>query len=223
MVDVDLEEEEDILAALQTVSDLRKQAARIQQKHDVIVLRETRTLVENSRSNFFKDASGRQLRGEVNRYLKLYNTCLIHGGLQTSAPVITPMAANSIANIARRHIPLPLQPTGSTFALVIGKEKQPISNVIATSASHKENIPAIVSEQQSAVYSADTLDPISELNAALYEFSSEERHLQLAAVVNAMLGLPECPFALCYPGESPTRENKCPVCGETCKYVSVFK
>lgn len=62
---MDQEDEEDAAAALQTVAGLRKEAAKIQRAHDNIVIRETRVRLAEARTNFFKDASGRQLRGEV--------------------------------------------------------------------------------------------------------------------------------------------------------------
>lgn len=61
-VDTETPEED---AAVAIVNDLLKQAAKIQQKHDLIVLRETTTRVAQARANFFASASRRQLRGEV--------------------------------------------------------------------------------------------------------------------------------------------------------------
>lgn len=95
--------------------------------------------------------------------------------------------------------------------------------VATSSASQKENVPLTSSAPLPIAPPIDSnlpsSDPVSELMTVLYEFSSEERHLQLAAAVNAFLGLPECPYAFCYPGESPTHDNTCPVCRQPCKCV----
>ena len=53
-VDTETPEED---AAVAIVNDLLKQAAKIQQKHDLIVLRETTTRVAQARANFFASAS----------------------------------------------------------------------------------------------------------------------------------------------------------------------
>lgn len=43
------------------------------------------------------------------------------------------------------------------------------------------------------------------------------RHEALLAACHALLAMPVARHALCYPGESPTPENRCPVCGCLCR------
>ncbi|KAJ7430543.1 hypothetical protein B0H11DRAFT_2135202 [Mycena galericulata] len=62
----------------------------------------------------------------------------------------------------------------------------------------------------------EQVDPIAQLCDVLYHSAEPDIGLETVAAVTAYLGLPERPFAPCYPGESPTAKNKCPVCGHDC-------
>ncbi len=65
----------------------------------------------------------------------------------------------------------------------------------------------------------DPLDQIMTLYInGTQEFSSITD--SVLSFVNAVLGLPTRPFATCYPGEFPTEDNTCPVCGEVCRCAS---
>ncbi|KAJ7321977.1 hypothetical protein DFH08DRAFT_1030706 [Mycena albidolilacea] len=60
-------------------------------------------------------------------------------------------------------------------------------------------------------------DPLAEALEILYNFTPDDvGSAHFVASVNALLGLPERPFKHCYPGESPTHDDKCPVCGIDC-------
>ncbi|KAJ7772747.1 hypothetical protein DFH07DRAFT_768033 [Mycena maculata] len=57
-------------------------------------------------------------------------------------------------------------------------------------------------------------DPMDNTLQIIYNFTLEDAGtVHFAKSVNALLGLPTRPFKLCYPGESPTHDDKCPVCG----------
>ncbi|KAJ7229884.1 hypothetical protein GGX14DRAFT_344441, partial [Mycena pura] len=63
----------------------------------------------------------------------------------------------------------------------------------------------------------DVLEPEAELCDMLYHSSYDNVTEEALAVLNGYLGLPERPFALCYPGESPTKDEQCPVCNKPCR------
>ncbi|KAJ7176267.1 hypothetical protein C8R43DRAFT_1197899 [Mycena crocata] len=57
-------------------------------------------------------------------------------------------------------------------------------------------------------------DPMAEALQVVYNFTPEDDGpTHFVASVNAFLGLPERAFKHGYPGESPTHDDKCPVCG----------
>ena len=64
-VNFDLKDQEEQAATVATIQDIRKQAAKVQQNHDLIVSHETAAQVEQAQCDYFKGASGHQLRGEV--------------------------------------------------------------------------------------------------------------------------------------------------------------
>ncbi|KAJ7471050.1 hypothetical protein FB451DRAFT_1252878 [Mycena latifolia] len=69
----------------------------------------------------------------------------------------------------------------------------------------------------SVLLDVDTLDPTAQLCDIIYRFADAENlTAEVTACVNAFLGLPERPFAACYPGEAPTADEKCPVCKRDC-------
>jgi hypothetical protein len=72
-----------------------------------------------------------------------------------------------------------------------------------------DSIPRSVSTLLPQMFETDHTDNLLDI---LYNFRSEELHVQFVTAINTLLGLPERPFAPCYPGESPTLDNKCPVC-----------
>jgi len=75
-IDIDLKDEEEKAAAIAMVKDICKQATKVHQKHDVIVLCETAAQVEHAQSDYFKGASGHQLQSEVHyKHHWLYMTC----------------------------------------------------------------------------------------------------------------------------------------------------
>ncbi|KAJ7746494.1 hypothetical protein DFH07DRAFT_832797 [Mycena maculata] len=75
----------------------------------------------------------------------------------------------------------------------------------------KENAPT------SFLLGIEALDPASRLCDILYRFAQRDLHAETAAAVNAYLGAPERRFAPCYQGESPTQDEKCPVCSADCR------
>ncbi|KAJ7232501.1 hypothetical protein C8J57DRAFT_1578787 [Mycena rebaudengoi] len=60
------------------------------------------------------------------------------------------------------------------------------------------------------------IDPIMDLIDILYRFATPNISDQVAPAVNALLGLPQRPFPVCYPNESPNADNCCPVCKHSC-------
>ncbi|KAK7019955.1 hypothetical protein R3P38DRAFT_1233044 [Favolaschia claudopus] len=62
----------------------------------------------------------------------------------------------------------------------------------------------------------EAIDPNARLCEILYRFPQDDLVAETEAAVNAYLGIPERPFAPCYPGESPTEDEKCPGCGVDC-------
>ncbi|KAJ7474523.1 hypothetical protein B0H11DRAFT_2035750 [Mycena galericulata] len=68
----------------------------------------------------------------------------------------------------------------------------------------------------SVLVSIAGIDPEALLCDVLYRFPECDLATETIASVTAMLGAPERPFAACYPGESPTVAEKCPVCGTDC-------
>ncbi|KAJ6591628.1 hypothetical protein DFH09DRAFT_180020 [Mycena vulgaris] len=63
----------------------------------------------------------------------------------------------------------------------------------------------------------ETVDPLARLCDVLYHFAIPNLAMETATAVDAYLGLPNRPFPLCYPGESPTeKEACCPVCSIPC-------
>ncbi|KAF7348622.1 hypothetical protein MVEN_01380200 [Mycena venus] len=77
----------------------------------------------------------------------------------------------------------------------------------------KENT-AIVSK---FLADADAVDPQTRLCDVLYFFAVPDISAETAAAVNALLGCPPRRFPACYPGESPTEDEKCPVCKRDCR------
>ncbi|KAJ7629713.1 hypothetical protein DFH06DRAFT_708967 [Mycena polygramma] len=70
---------------------------------------------------------------------------------------------------------------------------------------------------QKFLVTIEAIDPITRLTDILYNFAHDGNvTAETEAAVNAYLGLPERPFPPCYPGESPTEDNKCPVCMRKC-------
>ncbi|KAJ7041848.1 hypothetical protein C8F04DRAFT_1176933 [Mycena alexandri] len=65
------------------------------------------------------------------------------------------------------------------------------------------------------------LNPIARLADIIYAFAGDDLASETAAAVNAYLAQPERPFPPCYPGESPTVDEKCPVCGRDCRVAQL--
>ncbi|KAJ7199694.1 hypothetical protein GGX14DRAFT_572725 [Mycena pura] len=63
----------------------------------------------------------------------------------------------------------------------------------------------------------DVLNPEADLCDTLYHSSYDNVTEEALAVLNGYLGLLEHQFTLCYPGESPTKEERCPVCNQDCR------
>ncbi|KAJ6494604.1 hypothetical protein DFH09DRAFT_353266 [Mycena vulgaris] len=62
-----------------------------------------------------------------------------------------------------------------------------------------------------------TVDPTTRLCDIVYRFAGSDPADEAAACVSVYLGLPERRLAACYPGESPTDDEKCPVCKCDCR------
>ncbi|KAK7055551.1 hypothetical protein R3P38DRAFT_3564752 [Favolaschia claudopus] len=77
----------------------------------------------------------------------------------------------------------------------------------------KEN----VGMETSFLADIEAIDPNVRLNDVLYRFAELNLAAETEASVNAYLGYPERRrAAICYQGESPTEDEKCPVCKRDC-------
>ncbi|KAJ6492839.1 hypothetical protein C8R47DRAFT_423481 [Mycena vitilis] len=91
---------------------------------------------------------------------------------------------------------------------------EPVAHrVIASSSSGKENPAAVPT---SLLATIEAIDPAARLCDILYRFEGLSLVDETEAAVRAYLGAPERTFAACYPGESPTDDEKCPVCSTDC-------
>ncbi|KAJ7268710.1 hypothetical protein B0H12DRAFT_1096239 [Mycena haematopus] len=80
-------------------------------------------------------------------------------------------------------------------------------------SSGKENI-EITSK---SLINMSPINPQDALFDVLYHSADPCLRTEVAATVDMYLGLPKRRYALCYPGEYPTADEKCPGCGEDCR------
>ncbi|KAJ7850429.1 hypothetical protein B0H13DRAFT_1729339 [Mycena leptocephala] len=92
----------------------------------------------------------------------------------------------------------------------------------STAVSDKENVNPNVPARPARVSRPKARDPMDDVLDVIYNFTLEADDNEDAGVVhfvnsvNALLSLPDRPSKLCYPGEAPTEDGRCPVCAKVC-------
>ncbi|KAF7335411.1 hypothetical protein MVEN_02193900 [Mycena venus] len=146
----------------------------------------------------------RETRMQVAAKRKAYFEDTSRRQLQGTKPVQrVPLAA--IQNVARKSTP---------------------AVASSSTAPGAENVDpdAPIAALSSRVTRAATIDPMDDVRELIYNFTLENSGAKhLVACINAFLALPERPAPLCYPGESPNAEGRCPVssCNIECSIAKV--
>ncbi|KAJ7603192.1 hypothetical protein DFH06DRAFT_1350407 [Mycena polygramma] len=96
---------------------------------------------------------------------------------------------------------------------------EPVAHRVIAS-SGKENPAAVPT---SFLATIEAIDPAARMCDILYRFEGLSLVDETEAAVRAYLGAPERTFAACYPGESPTEDEKCPVCSTDCSSRAFVK
>ncbi|KAK7020388.1 hypothetical protein R3P38DRAFT_3272261 [Favolaschia claudopus] len=96
------------------------------------------------------------------------------------------------------------------LAAVQNIPKAPSTSI--STAPGTENVPVASTSGGRRLASTASNDPMDLVRELVYNFTLENAGApHFVACVNAFLALPERPVPLCFPGESPTAEGRCPV------------
>ncbi|KAF8207279.1 hypothetical protein K438DRAFT_431447 [Mycena galopus ATCC 62051] len=179
-------------------------------KYVAIVTREKDALLKAKRKAFFDGSSLRQLTGTTRRPL-------VDVTRQSFVPRRIPVVRASgkenggapAMSVADKDLTAP-PPSVADTDLVDGATPTSVADtdLVAPAPSVADN---------------DLIDPHAALVRVLYHSQEEELAEDVMAAVTTYLGAPVRRFALCYPGECPTQDEKCPVCSIDCRRGSFNK
>ncbi|KAJ7441082.1 hypothetical protein FB451DRAFT_1377387 [Mycena latifolia] len=227
--------DEDKDAQRQVIRGIRTQIRDIDRKHGAIVTRETYALVKVKRAKYFEEASFRQLRGigPTSRVpLAATRNLPPHPPQgQVPAPGKENRAPNASVDAhvhappdvhahphAHAHAPpdVHAHPHVHTHAPDVHAHHHAHVHAPPDVHAHPHahaHAHAPAGTRSARVHRMAVSDPMDDAHAIIKNFTLENAgDAHFVASVNALLGLPDRPFKLCYPGESPTHDGRCPVC-----------